>query len=85
MCLRRVSAETRNKLFHLTKLQRVLDQFMRMDEDVVRVDLEQGEYRDLHSAQCSYHAAARRMRLPIKVRTLDGDLYLIKTVGKGVK
>lgn len=73
-----VSTETVNKLFKPTKLQTVLDEFMRSDALAVRCIMEPGEYSNASSAQSSYHAAIKRLGYPIAARILNGDMYLIK-------
>lgn len=73
-----VSTETVNKLFKPTKLQTVLDEFMRSDALAVRCIMEPGEYANASSAQSSYHAAIKRLGYPIAARILNGDMYLIK-------
>lgn len=73
-----VSTETVNKLFKPTKLQTVLDEFMRSDALAVRCIMEPGEYANASSAQSSYHAAIKRLGYPIAARVLNGSMYLIK-------
>lgn len=73
-----VSTETVNKLFKPTKLQTVLDEFMRSDALAVRCIMEPGEYANASSAQSSYHNAIKRLGYPIAARILNGDMYLIK-------
>lgn len=73
-----VSTETVNKLYKPTKLQTVLDEFMRSDALAVRCIMEPGEYANASSAQSSYHAAIKRLGYPIAARILNGDMYLIK-------
>ena len=73
-----VNPETVNKLFKPTKLQTVLDEFMRSDALAVRCIMEPGEYANASSAQSSYHAAIKRLGYPIAARILNGDMYLIK-------
>lgn len=73
-----VSTETVNKLYKPTKLQTVLDEFMRSDALAVRCIIEPGEYSNASSAQSGYHAAIKRLGYPIAARVLNGDMYLIK-------
>ena len=73
-----VSTETVNKLFKPTKLQTVLDEFMRSDALSVRCIMEPGESSNASSAQSSYHAAIKRLGYPIAARVLNGSMYLIK-------
>ena len=78
MKFERVSPETVNKLYKPTKLQTILDEFMRSDALAVRCIMEPGEYANASSAQSSYHAAIKRLGYPIAARILNGDMYLIK-------
>ena len=73
-----VNPETVNKLYKPTKLQIILDEFMRSDALAVRCIMEPGEYANASSAQSSYHAAIKRLGYPIAARILNGDMYLIK-------
>ena len=78
MKFEKVNPETVNKLYKPTKLQIVLDEFMRSDALAVRCVMAPGEYLNVHSAQSSYHAAIKRLRYPIAARVFNGDMYLIK-------
>lgn len=73
-----VNPETVNKLYKPTKLQTVLDEFMRSDALAVRCVMAPGEYLNARSAQSSYHAAIKRLHYPIAARVFNGDMYLIK-------
>ena len=73
-----VNPETVNKLFKPTKLQIVLDEFMRSDALAVRCVMAPGEYANSSSAQKSSAAAIKRLHYPIAARVFNGDLYLIK-------
>lgn len=73
-----VNLETVNKLYKPTKLQTVLDEFMRSDALAVRCVMAPGEYINAHSAQSSYHVAIKRLGYPIAARVFNGDMYLIK-------
>lgn len=73
-----VNPETVNKLYKPTKLQTVLDEFMRSDALAVRCVMAPGEYANAASAQNSYHAAIKRLHYPIAARIFNGDMYLIK-------
>lgn len=78
MKFERVSPETVNKLYKPTKLQTILDEFMRSDAQAVRCVMSEGEYANASSAQSSYHNAIKRLGYPIAARILNGDMYLIK-------
>lgn len=78
MKFERVSPETVNKLYKPTKLQTILDEFMRSDAQAVRCVMSEGEYANASSAQSSYHNAIKRLGYPIEARILNGDMYLIK-------
>lgn len=78
MKFEKVSPETVNKLYKPTKLQTILDEFMRSDALAVRCVMAPGEYANASSAQSSYHAAIKRLHYPIAARVFNGDMYLIK-------
>lgn len=78
MKFEKVSLETVNKLYKPTKLQTILDEFMRSDALAVRCVMAPGEYANTNSAQSSYHMAIKRLGYPIAARVLNGDMYLIK-------
>lgn len=78
MKFEKVSPETVNKLYKPTKLQTILDEFMRSDALAVRCVMAPGEYANASSAQSSYHAAIKRLQYPIAARVFNGDMYLIK-------
>ena len=73
-----VPSEIVNKLYKPTKLQTILDEFMRSDALAVRCVMAPGEYANASSAQSSYHVAIKRLGYPIAARVLNGDMYLIK-------
>lgn len=72
------NTETVNKLYKPTKLQTILDEFMRSDALAVRCVMAPGEYANANSAQGSYHTAIKRSGYPIAARVINGDMYLIK-------
>lgn len=78
MKLQPVGDEIVNKLYKPGKIQAILDEFMRSDANAVKVLLGDGEYKNISSAQSSYHISIRRMGYPIIARTYKGDLYLVK-------
>lgn len=78
MKLQPVGDEIVNKLYKPGKIQAVLDEFMRSDAHAVRVLLNDGEYKNMNSAQSSYTVSIKRMGYPIIARTYKGCLYLVK-------
>lgn len=78
MKLESVSQEIVNKLYKPSKLQTILDEFMRSDTLAVRCVMAPGEYANATSAQSSYHTAIKRLGYPIAARVFNGDMYLIK-------
>lgn len=82
MKLEPVSMETANRLYRPTKIQRVLDEFSRMDAQAVKVAFEPGEYKNSASAQATYSRAIQRLKYPMKARILNDELYLIKLCTK---
>lgn len=78
MRIEKVSPAVVNQLFRPTKIQAILEEFMSSEEIAVRCILDEGEYRNIKSAHSSYSTAIRRLKYPIRVRVLNGDIYLIK-------
>ena len=60
-------------------LKRFLEDFMLTNAKHYKVEFEEGEYKNLNTARESIRFAARRHRLPIKVSTCDGVIYLTRT------
>lgn len=85
MKLEPINPVTSNRLFRATKLQKVLEEFMSSDQAAVHLILEPGEYKSVKSASASFHCAIKRMKFPIAVRTMGGELYLIKLITKDLK
>lgn len=44
------------------------------------MNFEPFEYKDVRSAQTSYHNAIKRLGMNMRARVLEGKLYLIKLV-----
>lgn len=78
MKLEPVSMETVNKMYRATKIQKVLDEFSRMDAQAVKVVLEPGEYKNPSAAQSVYSRAIQRLKYPMKTKLFGDQLYLIK-------
>lgn len=53
-----------------------LDEFMAMNEKVVRVELDNGEYLDYKSCYSSFCKAVRNGGYPVKVTMSQGIVYL---------
>ena len=79
MKLEPASQEIVNQLFKLTKLHSLLEEFSQSDALAVHCVLSPGEYSSIHSAQASFAAAIKRFGYPFTARTINGNLYLIKT------
>ena len=62
--------------FHL---KNYFDEFMATEAKVARIDLDEGDYKSTKSAYQGFEKAAKRLGLPVKVRTIDGKIYLIRT------
>lgn len=60
------------------KIQRVLYGFIDMDVLVVRVT---GlcDYKNIRSAYGSYYSSIKKLKLPIRVSTRKGEMFLIRT------
>lgn len=60
-------------------LKNELNAFMKMDVKIVRIIFYEDEYASFTSAGKAIGGAVKRMRLPVKVRWVDGDVYLVRT------
>lgn len=56
-----------------------LMEFMKMEVMCVKVALAPNEYSTINTARTTLQASAKKAGLPIKVRILDRELYLIRT------
>ena len=72
--------ETINKLYRPGKVQKDVILFHESSDRVWRMNFEPFEYKDVRSAQTSYHNAIKRLGMNMRARILDGKLYLIKLV-----
>lgn len=79
MCFEKVTPDVVNKLYRQTKLQKVIEEFISSDELAVRIPIKPGEYASVRSAQSSYCSSIRRFNFPVSARTLNGNLYLIRS------
>ena len=70
-----------NKMFRPTRLQSILHEFMEQDDLIMKLTFAPGKYKSPHTAQNSLRVCANNLRLPITVRVLNGEVYLIKTQG----
>lgn len=68
------------KGYRMTKIHRVIDEFMRSDMDCAEIVLEDGEYARTGSAYNGIYNAINRMKLTstLGVRTINGTVYLFK-------
>ena len=56
-----------------------LGNFMSTGSKFAKVDFASMDYCSMESAQNSIREAARRYKYPIKVRMINGEIYLIRT------
>lgn len=68
-----------NKGRKLSARQMELLEFMNMGAKCVKITLAPGEYSNLNSAQSTLIVSAKKAGFPIKVRNIDGELYLVRT------
>lgn len=61
------------------KLNLLLKEFVRMNVEVVKVDLEEHEYASVSVARSVIGAACKRHCVPVKTKVRDGILYLVRT------
>ena len=79
MKLEKADYNTLGRIYVRTKLQVILEDFMKMDTPCARVVLEEKSYCNIASAQSSFKRAAKRLTLPIKVVCRNNKLYLLRT------
>ena len=60
------------------KLQKLLEEFVYSKADVVKVNIEDSEYKSVHVAYNVLAVAVRRSKRPIKVHIRGNDIYLAK-------
>ena len=61
------------------RLQRELHQFW-TDDNAKCAIVDHSEYKSLKSCASSYHAAVGKMKIPVDVCMMDGEVYLIKKI-----
>lgn len=74
-----VVEELPKKRKEYNRLGNYLEEFMRMNVKVVRVDLGVGEYSCPKVCQSTLYSAAKRRALPIKTSMRANEVYLIRT------
>lgn len=79
MKLEKADYNTLSRIYVRTKLQVILEDFMKMSTPCARVLLEEKSYSNMASAQSSFQKAAKRLTLPIKVVCRNNQLYLLRT------
>ena len=55
-----------------------LDEFMRMNVKVVKVDFNEKEYKSAKNCQAAFLNACKRGAYPIKVQIINDKVYLIR-------
>lgn len=60
------------------RVETVVNQFMQMNVEAVKVNFSEYEYKDVYSAYSSLYKAVKRLKLPIDVRISKGEVYLIR-------
>lgn len=60
-----------------TDLRQKLDEFMAMNIKIAKVEME-NRYSSIRVAQGTIHTSAKHGGYPITVRTIDGEIYLIR-------
>lgn len=60
------------------KLQKMIEEFANSDAKVVKIDLEDGEYKSQAVAYQVIGVAVRRSKRPIEIHMRDGNIFLAK-------
>lgn len=82
MYFEKVSDDSVNKLYRRTHMTRFLDEFIDSGYKIAKVTFN-GEYSSIESARASICRAVTRLRYPIVIRTINGEVYLINTALSG--
>lgn len=61
------------------KLNLLLQEFVRMNVKVARIDLDEHEYASVAVARGVIGVACKRWCVPVKPKVRDGVLYLVRT------
>lgn len=69
--------EVPRKTFNMDLANR-LEEFMKLNIKVAKVDFSKNEYKNVTSAQGSFKQAITRKCLPITATVRNGELYLIR-------
>lgn len=59
--------------------QMELLEFMNMNVRCVKVTLAPGEFKSINSAQSTLSGCIKKLGIPVVVRSVNGELYLIRT------
>lgn len=70
-----------NKHVCYTDLYNILQHFLSLD--VYAVKVENLPHNSIYSARASLHRTVKRFNLPIRVRLINSELYLINTLKEG--
>lgn len=62
------------------KVQRLIEEFANSDAKFCKIEIEPGEYKSRNSAWNSIGRTARRMKIGVKVRSIEKTLYLVKEI-----
>lgn len=70
---------SRYRAGHKQPVSDYIDKFMTMNVKTVRVDYEEGEYLNPNSCAASFRGVVSNNYLPIEVKTINGEVYLVRT------
>jgi len=59
-------------------LQDMIEEFSNGENDIVKVDITERDYKSARSCYSCLHAAIKKSRHPVKVMFRDGEVFLSK-------
>lgn len=57
----------------------ILDEVMNMNAKFVKFEFDKNEYKSAKNVQTTYGVVIKKCGYPLRVRTLDGEVYFIRT------
>ena len=73
---RRLSISKEPKKYN--NIAALLEEFVSEDIPLAKLAIPEGTYKTIECARCSMVRAIKNMGLPIHIRVINGDLYLIR-------
>lgn len=55
-----------------------IEEFCRSAHRVVKIEFDDGEYTNVKSCYNTWHKAAQRSKLPVRIHKIKNEIYMIK-------